>query len=49
MMTTNQTYQICSKLVMDTSDPSISFDSAGICHHFHEFNNYVKPHWHPGA
>ena len=48
-MMTNQAYQICTKLVMDTSDPSISFDSAGVCHHFHEFNNYVKPHWHPGA
>ena len=46
---TTQPYQICTKLVMDTSDSSIAFDDNGVCNHFHEFNNHVKPHWHPGA
>tara|TARA_Y100001958_G_scaffold159984_1_gene164893 strand:+ start:14102 stop:15259 length:1158 start_codon:yes stop_codon:yes gene_type:complete len=38
-------YQICSKTVMDSSDPSIRFDENGICDHVHDFNNYVKPNW----
>ena len=42
-------YQICKKLVMDTSDPSIKFDSNGISNHFHEFNNNVVHHWHPSS
>lgn len=27
------TYQICNRCIMDTSDPCIEFDSAGICNH----------------
>lgn len=30
-------YQICTKTVMDTSDPDIRFDENGVCHHYHEF------------
>ena len=30
-------YQICTKTVMDSSDPDIRFDSDGVCHHWHEF------------
>ena len=30
-------YQICSKTIMDTSDPDITFDDAGICNYFYEF------------
>ena len=29
----NRTYQQCSRCVMDTTDPEITFDSAGICNH----------------
>ena len=43
----NRTYQVCKRCVMDTSDPSISFDSDGICDHCHGFVRDVKPHWHP--
>jgi len=39
-------YQICSKTVMDTSDPNIRFDENGISDHVHDFENYVKPNWH---
>ena len=42
-------YQICTKLVMDTSDPSISFDSNGVSNHFHDFQKNVRPHWHPDS
>lgn len=41
------TYQICTKTVMDTSDPGITFDKDGISNHYHDFQNVVKPNWHP--
>ena len=30
-------YQICSRTIMDTSDPSITFDEAGVCNHYHDY------------
>ena len=33
----NGAYQICTKTVMDSSDPEIRFDGEGVCHHWHEF------------
>lgn len=41
------TYQICTKTVMDTSDPGISFDKDGISNHYYDFQNVVKPNWYP--
>jgi N-acetyl sugar amidotransferase len=41
-------YQICSKLVLDTSYPGIVFDSDGICNAYHDFHNNVLPHWQTG-
>lgn len=41
-------YQICTKLVMDTSDPGITFDADGVCHHYHDFHQNVRAHWHIG-
>ena len=41
-------YKICSKTVMDTSDPTITFDSNGISKHYWDFHNIVKPHWKTG-
>lgn len=29
-------YRICSRCVMDSSDPDITFDEAGVCNHCHE-------------
>ncbi len=40
-------YQICSKTVMDTSDPGIKFDSNGICDHVHDFENITFQNWYP--
>ncbi len=40
-------YQLCSKTVMDTSDPNIVFDENGISNHYWDFQNVVKPNWHP--
>jgi N-acetyl sugar amidotransferase len=41
-------YRICSKLVLDTSDPDITFDADGICHQYHDFHKTVKPLWDTG-
>lgn len=40
-------YQICSKCVMDTSDPAITFNSEGICDHCESFEHDVVPKWFP--
>ncbi|MCZ2207956.1 hypothetical protein, partial [Cylindrospermopsis raciborskii] len=39
------TYQICTKTVMDTSDPGITFDQDGISNHYWNFQKVVKPNW----
>ena len=38
---------MCSKCVMDTSDPMIKFDRNGICDHCLGFKENVLPNWHP--
>lgn len=40
-------YRICSRCIMDTSDPEISFDSAGVCNHCHNFDRVIAPVWQP--
>ena len=35
-------YQICTKCIMDISDPGIVFDSNGVCNHCHHFEKRVK-------
>lgn len=40
-------YQCCTKCVMDTTDPEISFDSNGVCNHCHNFENVTKKKWFP--
>ena len=34
--------QICTKTVMDTSDPNIKFDANGVCNYWHEYNDFIK-------
>lgn len=34
-------YRICTRCIMDTSDPEIEFDAAGICNHCHEYERQV--------
>jgi N-acetyl sugar amidotransferase len=46
--TTPLHYQVCTKLVMDTSDVGITFDSEGVCNHYRDFVKNVKPYWLPG-
>ena len=40
-------YQICSRCVMDTTDPEIVFDELGVCNHCVEFEARTKLHWFP--
>ncbi|ASC64862.1 ExsB family protein [Achromobacter denitrificans] len=35
-------YQICTRCVMDTSDPDISFDAEGICNHCRQYDAMVR-------
>lgn len=42
-------YQVCSKTVMDTSDPEITFDENGISSHYWDFQKNVLPNWHPDS
>lgn len=37
----------CTRCVMDTSDPEISFDADGVCSHCRNFERNIKPHWFP--
>lgn len=40
---------ICSKCIMDTSDPNITFDEAGVCEYCSNFERNIKPSWDTGA
>lgn len=39
-------HNVCSRCVMDTSDPHISFDSEGVCDYCRNFDVEIKPNWH---
>jgi N-acetyl sugar amidotransferase len=45
----NASYQICSRCVMDVSDPRISFNSVGVCDHCEDYIENVAPGWQQGA
>jgi N-acetyl sugar amidotransferase len=34
-------YRICTRCLMDTSDPEIVFDDAGVCNHCHDYDRLV--------
>ena len=40
-------YQQCTRCVMDTTDPAISFDSDGVCSHCREFDEVTSKDWFP--
>ena len=39
----------CSRCIMDTSDPNISFDSEGLCDYCRNFDAEINPNWHTDA
>lgn len=44
---TQREYRICTKTIMDTSDPHIVFDEDGVSDYYHNFRNVMLPNWHP--
>lgn len=40
-------HQICTRCIMDTTDPEITFDAQGICNHCHEFDQVTSKRWFP--
>lgn len=47
-MNTNRPYQICTKTIMDTSDPNIVFDENGISDYYLNYHKSILPNWHTG-
>jgi hypothetical protein len=39
-------YQICTKTIMDTTDPNIVFDEKGQSDYYHNFQKSILPNWH---
>jgi N-acetyl sugar amidotransferase len=45
---TDKEYQaVCTRCVMNSSDPEIQFDAAGVCSHCIEFDTLTKKSWFP--
>lgn len=42
-------YRICTRCIMDTSDPDITFDESGICNHCINFDTVIVPQWYPNT
>ena len=47
MISTAVDYQICSRCVLDTSDPDIKFDAQGVCNHCRLFDSSITRYWFP--
>ena len=39
-------YRICTRCIMDTSDPNIRFDERGHCDYCNNFDTNIVPNWH---
>lgn len=48
-MSKNTDYKICTRCIMDTSDPNIRFDQHGVCEYCANFDTVIKPNWDTGA
>ncbi len=45
-MNKTKKYQICTKTIMDTSDPNIIFNEKGESDYYTNYINIIKPNWH---
>ena len=45
----NKDYQICTRCVMDTTDPEINFDQKGVCNHCREFDEITSKNCFPNT
>jgi len=43
---TNKPYQMCTKTIMDTSDPNIVFNEKGESDYYVNFKQNIEPNWH---
>lgn len=43
----NKQYQMCTRCVMDSTDPKISFDESGVCNHCKKFDEVTSKKWYP--
>lgn len=41
-LTKDKKYQICTRCVMDTTDPDIIFDEKGVCNHCHMYDELMR-------
>lgn len=41
-------YKVCTKTVMDTTDPNIIFDKNGVSDYYHHFQKVILPYWNYG-
>lgn len=42
----NDIYQVCTRCIMDTTDPNIVFDENGVCDYCKNFDEVIVPSWH---
>ena len=42
-------YRICTRCIMDTTDPEISFDDQGVCNHCHDYDRQIRQRVMTGA
>ena len=45
----NPEYRLCTRCVMDTSDPEITFDEQGRCNHCRTFYDRTRQTWFPNS
>ncbi len=38
----DRAYQVCTRCIMDTTDPDIEFDQDGVCNHCHSYDRMVR-------
>lgn len=43
----NKKYHICTRCIMDTTDPDIYFDENGVCNHCLKFEKILSKNWFP--
>jgi N-acetyl sugar amidotransferase len=42
-------YRICTRCIMDTSDPNLLFDNRGQCDYCNNFDTTIRSNWHTGT
>ena len=42
-------YRVCTRCIMDTSDPEIEFDADGVCNHCHDYERRLAAEVYPGV